>query len=102
MKDFKDIVYVGVDDTELDLFEGQYKVPDGMSYNSYVILDKKIAVMDAVDKSCIARWLDNIALALQGRPASLARRLSGRTPATPRYSICSATFTAWSSPIKSS
>ena len=67
MKDFKDIVYVGVDDTELDLFEGQYKVPDGMSYNSYVILDKKIAVMDAVDKSCIARWLDNIALALQGR-----------------------------------
>ena len=51
MKNLKDIVYVGVDDTELDLFEGQYKVPEGMSYNSYVVLDDKIAVMDAVDRS---------------------------------------------------
>lgn len=67
MKNLKDIVYVGVDDTELDLFEGQYKVPEGMSYNSYVVLDDKIAVMDAVDKSKIAQWLGNVDAALGGR-----------------------------------
>lgn len=67
MKNLKDIVYVGVDDTEIDLFEGQYKVPEGMSYNSYVVLDDKIAVMDAVDRSGIAQWLGNVDAALCGR-----------------------------------
>ena len=44
-----DVVYVGVDDTEIDLFESQYSVPQGMSYNSYIILDEKIAIIDTVD-----------------------------------------------------
>lgn len=55
-----DIKYVGVNDHLIDLFEGQYKVPNGMSYNSYVILDDKIAVMDTVDKKFTHEWLDNI------------------------------------------
>ena len=56
----KDIVYVGVNDKEIDLFESQYKVPDGVSYNSYIIMDKKIAVVDSVDKNFGSKWLDNI------------------------------------------
>lgn len=67
MKKAKDIIYVGVDDTTLDLFEGQYVVPEGMSYNSYVIMDEKVAVMDAVDKAKIAEWLSNVEDALAGR-----------------------------------
>ena len=67
MKKAKDIIYVGVDDTALDLFEGQYVVPEGMSYNSYVIMDEKVAVMDAVDKAKIAEWLGNVEDALAGR-----------------------------------
>lgn len=67
MKKAKDIIYVGVDDTTLDLFEGQYVVPEGMSYNSYVIVDEKVAVMDAVDKAKIAEWLGNVEDALAGR-----------------------------------
>lgn len=67
MKKFKDIVYVGVDDTDIDLFEGQYVVPEGMSYNSYVIADEKTAVMDAVDKAKIAEWLENVENALDDR-----------------------------------
>ncbi len=55
-----DIHYVGVNDHEVDLFEGQYRVPNGISYNSYVILDEKIAVMDTVDKNFFHPWLDNI------------------------------------------
>ena len=62
-----DIVYVGVNDHEIDLFEGQYPVPNGMSYNSYVILDDKIAVMDTVDAGFTHPWLDQIAEALNGR-----------------------------------
>ena len=62
-----DIVYVGVNDRKLDLFEGQYIVPEGMAYNSYVILDEKIAVMDTVDKNFTHEWLDNLAEALGGR-----------------------------------
>ena len=57
----KEIIYVGVNDKEIDLFEGQYKVPDGVSYNSYIIMDEKIAVVDSVDRSFGAKWLDNIA-----------------------------------------
>ena len=60
MKITKDIFYVGVNDHEVDLFEGQYIVPNGMSYNSYVIMDEKIAVMDTVDANFTHQWLDNI------------------------------------------
>ncbi len=55
-----DIKYVGVNDKIIDLFEGQYVVPNGISYNSYIILDKKVAVMDTVDASFTHEWLDNI------------------------------------------
>ena len=68
----KDIRYVGVNDHKIDLFEGQYKVPNGMAYNSYVILDEKIAVMDTVDKNFTHEWLDNLAAVLGDRkPAYL-------------------------------
>ena len=62
-----DIKYIGVNDHAIDLFEGQYVVPNGMAYNSYAILDEKIAIMDTVDKNFTAQWLDNIASALGGR-----------------------------------
>ena len=62
-----DIRYVGVNDHNVDLFEGQYVVPGGMAYNSYVILDEKIAVMDTVDKNFGSEWLGNIAAVLNGR-----------------------------------
>ena len=62
-----DIIYVGVNDRKIDLFEGQYPVPNGMSYNSYVIIDDKIAVMDTVDADFTHEWLDNVAEALHGR-----------------------------------
>ena len=61
------IRYVGVNDHQVDLFEGQYVVPNGMSYNSYVILDEKVAVMDTVDINFTHEWLDNIANVLDGR-----------------------------------
>ncbi len=61
------IKYVGVNDHRIDLFEGQYKVPNGMSYNSYVIIDEKIAVMDTVDQHFTHEWLDNIQSVLNGR-----------------------------------
>ena len=62
-----DIRYVGVNDHQVDLFEGQYRVPGGMAYNSYVILDEKIAIMDTVDKNFTHEWLDNIQSVLEGR-----------------------------------
>ncbi len=61
------IIYVGVNDHKIDLFEGQYDVPNGMAYNSYVILDDKIAVMDTVDINFTHEWLDNLAEALNGK-----------------------------------
>ncbi len=67
MKIAKDILYVGVNDHETDLFEGQYLVPNGISYNSYVILDEKIAVMDTVDEKFGAQWMKNVEEALNGR-----------------------------------
>ncbi|MCC8167834.1 MAG: FprA family A-type flavoprotein [Clostridiales bacterium] len=63
----KDIRYIGVDDTDIDLFEGQYPVENGMSYNSYVILDEKIAVLDSVDAGFVDEWLDKLAAVLDGR-----------------------------------
>ena len=62
-----EINYVGVDDLDLDLFESQYVVPEGMSYNSYVILDEKVAVMDTVDARKTVEWLENLEEALDGR-----------------------------------
>ncbi len=62
-----DIIYVGVNDHKIDLFEGQYDVPNGMAYNSYVILDEKIAVMDTVDRNFTHEWLDNLEKALGER-----------------------------------
>ena len=63
----KDIKFIGVNDYKIDLFEGQYMVPDGMSYNSYVILDEKIAVMDTVDQNFTREWLDKLQKTLAGR-----------------------------------
>ena len=63
------IRYIGVDDTTIDLFENQYVVPNGVSYNSYLILDEKVAVMDTVDKRGTKEWLEN-----------MERELNGRTP----------------------
>ena len=61
------VKYVGVNDHQVDLFEGQYKVPNGMSYNSYVILDEKIAVMDTVDGFFTEEWLNNVEQVLSGK-----------------------------------
>ena len=63
----QDIKYIGVNDHKVDLFEGQYVVPNGMAYNSYAIMDEKIAIMDTVDKNFTHEWLDNIQQALNGR-----------------------------------
>ena len=62
-----DIKYIGVNDHKIDLFEGQYVVPNGMAYNSYAIIDEKIAIMDTVDKNFTHEWLDNIQHALKDR-----------------------------------
>lgn len=61
------IKYIGVDDRETDLFEGQYIIPNGVSYNSYVIFDEKIAVMDTVDKIATDKWVENLEKALNGK-----------------------------------
>lgn len=61
------VIYVGVDDKTIDLFESQYVVPHGVSYNSYVILDDKIAIMDTVDRRATTEWLENLKQALAGR-----------------------------------
>ena len=60
------VFYVGANDHDVDLFEGQYVVPDGMAYNSYVIKDEKTAVIDTIDKSKTAEWLANVEEALGG------------------------------------
>ena len=67
MKISNDIIYVGVNDRKIDLFEGQYDVPNGMAYNSYLILDEKIAVMDTVDRNFTHEWLSNLDASLGGR-----------------------------------
>ena len=67
MKITNDIIYMGVNDHQIDLFEGQYTVPNGMAYNSYAILDEKIAVMDTVDARFVDEWLDKLAAALNDR-----------------------------------
>ena len=70
MKDVKisnDIIYIGADDKDIDLFENQYKVPNGISYNSYVIMDEKIAIMETIDRRKTDEWLENLENALNGR-----------------------------------
>ena len=67
MKITKDIKYIGVNDRKIDLFEGQYDVPNGMSYNSYAIIDEKIAIMDTVDANFTHEWLDNLSAVLEDR-----------------------------------
>ncbi len=67
MKISDNIIYIGVNDHKIDLFEGQYAVPNGMAYNSYVILDEKTAVMDTVDANFTDEWLENLHNALNGR-----------------------------------
>lgn len=63
----KDIIYIGADDKDLDLFESQYIVPNGISYNSYVIKDEKTAIMDTIDRRKTEEWLENLENALEGR-----------------------------------
>ena len=63
----QDIIYIGADDKDLDLFESQYIVPNGMAYNSYLIKDEKIAIMDTIDQSKTEEWLNNLEKALGGR-----------------------------------
>ena len=67
MKISKDIIYIGVNDTKTDLFEGQYRIPNGISYNSYLILDERVAVMDTADAKFTSEWLENLENALGGR-----------------------------------
>lgn len=67
MKIGKDVFYVGVNDKRGELFEGQYTVPNGMAYNSYVIMDEKIAVLDTVDEAFLDEWLSNMEGVLKGR-----------------------------------
>ena len=68
MKKFSDSVkYIGADDKEIDLFESQYAVPNGISYNSYVILDEKIAVMDTIDIHKTDEWYTNLERAAERR-----------------------------------
>lgn len=67
MKISDNVKYIGVFDTETDLFEGQYKIPDGISYNSYVIIDEKIAVLDTVDKNFGDEWLKNLSAVLEDK-----------------------------------
>lgn len=63
----KDVIYIGADDKEIDLFENQYVVPNGIAYNSYVIIDEKIAIMETIDKRKTDEWLNNLEKALKGR-----------------------------------
>ena len=62
----KDIKYIGVDDKTIDLFESQYVVPNGISYNSYIIKDNKIVIMDTVDKRATDEWFENLERELNG------------------------------------
>ena len=67
MKITNDVKYIGVNDKSIDLFEGQYIVPNGMAYNSYAVIDEKIAIMDTVDARFGNEWLENTKNALDGR-----------------------------------
>ena len=83
-----DIQYIGVNDHQVDLFEGQYDVPNGMAYNSYVILDDKIAVMDTVDQNFGEEWLKNLETVLNGRKPDylISQHMSLTIPPISTYS----------------
>ena len=85
------IKYVGVDDKDIDLFESQYVVPEGVSYNSYVILDEKIAVMDTVDARGMEGWEDKLLQTLNGLKI-LRRHLTGKSHHILLYHILSLTM----------
>ena len=80
MRVAEDLMYVGVNDHEIDLFEGQYAVKNGMSYNSYVILDEKVAVMDSVEVRFGGEWLENLKTALD--VSTFSWKLSRRRPSS--------------------
>ena len=67
MNIYPSIKYIGVDDNDIDLFESQYKVPNGISYNSYLLLDEKIAIIDTADARKAQEWWNNLLAALDGR-----------------------------------
>ena len=67
MKVSKDIVYIGANDMDIDLFESQYKVPNGISYNSYLIKDEKIAIIDTIDRRKTEQWIQNLERELNGK-----------------------------------
>lgn len=70
MKDIsisEDIIYIGADDKDIDLFESQYIVPNGISYNSYLIKDEKVVIMDTIDKRKTEEWIENLEIALDGK-----------------------------------
>ena len=82
------IKYIGVNDRRVDLFEGQYVVPNGISYNSYVIFDEQIAVMDTVDANFTHEWLDNLQNTL-GPPSRLSDRSAhGARPCRQHQQLC--------------
>ena len=87
MKITEGIYYVGVNDHEVTVFEGQYHVPNGMAYNSYVILDEKIAVMDTVDEAFGQQWMANVDGVLQGRKPDY--HLTTWSRITPQTFCCS-------------
>ena len=79
MKDVKiseSVIYIGADDKTLDLFESQYVIPNGVSYNSYVILDDKVAVMDTADSRVTEQWFANLEAALNGKHSETCREIS--------------------------
>ena len=67
MRITSDVKYIGVNDYEIDLFEGMFKVPNGMAYNSYVIIDEKVAIVDTVDKRFTSNWFENMEKVLEER-----------------------------------
>ena len=101
MKVGNDIYYVGVNDHQVDLFEGQYDVPNGMSYNSYVIMDEKIAVMDTVDAHFAEEWLGNVAKVLNGaKPDNILPICIYRFADLPigRFDVLSCLYPTWNHP----
>ncbi len=74
-----DIIYIGTDDKEIDLFESQYIVPNGISYNSYLIKDEKIAIMDTVDKRKTEEWFKNLENALNRKESRISCSFTLRT-----------------------
>ena len=89
------VIYIGADDHDVDLFEGQYVVPNGMAYNSYAIIDDKIAIMDTIDQKKTEEWLANIDAVLDGRkpdyltvpPALIPSVQDGQNSRKPDYLI---------------